>query len=409
MSGHSQKSPSRADRFHKCPGVLALLDILPACQRGQSSEAADRGTAAHALLERCLKNDEPAYTYLDGYYVVLDVDRKATILRKADAPAKANKFYVDADMADGVELAREYVVNRCGELRIKRTSLALEAKTNPLPDRDDTGGTADVTIDAWPECLEVIDYKNGRVTVEHEDNPQLLAYLLGQAKASSFDYSEYRISVVQPNAFHEEGRARSYAVSKERLLEFEKEHRAACEKCDEAALALKGAALDDWAKDWLSAGDHCKWCEAGICPARRELMQEQTLVSFDAEPVDMPVPDMHTALRVMRWAKQIKAHITAAEKYVENALLAGESVQGARLERKTTNRVWRGDMTSEGIVKALVTSGYLGEEESRWLYKDRALVTGPQAEKMIPVAKRKEFAAEFLTKPVGEFKAVIDE
>ena len=93
------------------------------------------------------------------------------------------------------------------KLAVERGELKLEARVNPLPERDDTGGTADVTIDIWPDLLEIADYKNGTgVYVPIENNWQTRSYLLGRAVVENpedlGEYNHYRHSIGQPRHHH---------------------------------------------------------------------------------------------------------------------------------------------------------------------------------------------------------------
>lgn len=394
MSGHAQKSPSKAERLHRCPGALALVDLLPKEQRGGSSAAADLGTAAHELLERCiLARAHPSAT------------PRGTVI-----PVNGAEFVVNDEMLRGVTIAYEYVEERLTDLGCGWDSVHAERRVNPLPGRDDAHGTADVTIDAWPVTLEVVDYKNGRGFVSHRGNRQLLAYLSGAAHASSYDYANYRITVVQPNAPNEDGYCRSFDVTEAELREFEASHRAACEAADAAIDDMHAATqpINVWAGKWLTAGEHCLYCEAAaICPARSALTQQQAGVDFANAPTEAEILNNEDAVNLLKWADQIKAHIRAAEQYLLNALVAGEPVSGVRLGRRRTFRAWRDDLTEAAIAESMVKAGFIGHNESAKLFKPAELITGPQAEKLVKKELRAKFSDAYLVKPLGEFKVEI--
>lgn len=416
MAGtHAQKSPSAAERYHNCAGSIALIASLPPEQKDSAGYAAQKGTAAHALLEWCLRDRTPPSTYRGRLIELVGHNEDAKLLGpRAKMPPKAKGrkvFEVDADMVEGVTTAYAYVIAKAGD-----ATITLEGRTNPLPERDDCHGTADVTIDGWPYSLEVVDYKNGRMVVNHIDNPQLLAYLLGRVHEFGWDYGSFSITVVQPNAFHECGAVRTYTVCSKTLKEFEAKHRAAVERADEALAAYALVATDEdlknWSDEYLKAGDHCTMCPAAaICPAFRAKLAAEAKADFDAFPItelyEAPdITDPERAAAVVKWAPLMKALIRQAEAYLYNSLAAGKKVEGFKLVRSKTNRVWRDDMTPAAIAKAMVKEGFLNGNEASQLWTEPSLVTGPQAEKLVDKDKRAEFADKFLTKPEGQPKVV---
>lgn len=410
---HTKRSPSQAKRFLSCAGALALCDSLPENQRNQTTVAALLGTAAHAIIERCLREGSHPEDYRDRIVLIVgDGDEGVSILRpNAKTPRADEKFFiVDSDIIDGAEMMTTYVRQRCKELGVKESELQLETRTNPLPERDDTSGTADVTIDAFPVLLEVVDYKNGYNVVEHEDNEQLLAYLLGKALEDDFAHEEYKITVVQPNAPHEEGRIRSFSATKEELLAFQKRYRAGIEKCEkaetefEAATGKKGDVnkLTEWEEKWLKAGDHCLFCDAqAVCPARRKLAEDQAQIDFADEPRELQFKQREADVaRILAWADQMDALIRAATNYAIRSLQSGHKVPGFKLVRGKSNRKWV-DRPADKIVETLIGEGFFKNSEREKLFTKPELLSGPQVEKLLPPKKRKDFSEIFLVKPEG--------
>lgn len=412
MAGtHAQKSPSGAERYHNCPGAIPLILTLPPEQRASAGRAAQLGTAAHGLLERCLGERTPPSSYKGRVIELIGEREDVSFLRKGAKLPKDKKrvaFVVDDEMVENVGIAYDYVLSIIeGEPTAK---VFLEGRTNPLPDRDDTHGTADVTIDNWPFLLHVVDYKNGRMLVEHEDNEQLLSYLLGRAQEFGWDYEEYRITIVQPNAFHAEGRVRSVTVTAEDLRAFEVKHRAAVERVDEAADVLRAVMAgeqptEDFVGTYLNAGPHCMMCNAmAICPAYRKKLMEEAKVDFADDPTEdfkFMISDPERAQSVLRWAPYMTALIRACNAYVMASMTTGKKVEGLKLVRGKSTRRWRDDMTPDQIAKALVKGGYLNSNEVAQLWTDPQLTTAPKAEKLIPADKRRKFNEEFITKPKG--------
>jgi hypothetical protein len=163
----------------------------------------------------------------------------------------------------------------------------------------------------------VVDYKNGYNVVEHEDNEQLCAYLLGKAIETGFSHELYRVTVVQPNAGHDEGRVRSFDMAAKELKAFQKTYRAGIERREEAEREFDDAeeqASAAWAERWLVAGDHCMFCDAqAVCPARIKLAQDQAAIDFADEPRELRFKQREEDVaRIMKWAPQLEALIRAA-------------------------------------------------------------------------------------------------
>lgn len=411
MTFHTKRSPSQAKRFLTCPGALAFCDALPDAHKNQSGIAAQMGTAAHGLVERCLKENSNPEDYRGRIIELIGEEESVNILRAgAKTPGRGKVFFeVDSDMIDGAEMMTTYVRRRCKELGVGREAVQTESRTNPLPDReeDDTSGTADVTIDAWPTVLEVVDYKNGYNVVEHEDNEQLMAYLLGKALESDFAHESYSVTVVQPNAPHEEGRVRSFDATKADLLAFQKRYRAGIERCEvaeaefEKVVPFVGPKFQLWAKGWLAAGDHCLFCDAqAVCPARAKLSQSHAKTDFAEEPRELTFePDYASAARILEWAPQMESLIKAANLFVQRGLEIGKTVTGWKLVRGRSTRHLREDMPEPKLVAAILKGRFVTSKAA--LYTTPKLLTGPAMEHLVPKAKRELFNKKFLVKPEG--------
>lgn len=409
MTGvHAKKSPSAAERFHNCAGAIPYTDHLRAggipLSKGPHVAAA-KGSAAHHLLELCLQEWLEPRNF-EGQFIAVNSEKAWMTEKRPRAPYV---FEIDAAMIEGVTAVYAYVHKRWEEMHVGK--IELEGRTNPLPDREDTAGTADVTIHAWPTLLELVEYKNGRFYVKLQDNKQLLAYLLGRAKEADFIYDEYAITVIQPNAPGSDaeggGRIRTLKVTPEDLLVFEVAHRTACERVDEAETALPVMPFEEWASVYLVAGDHCGLCEAAAsCPARQAWAREITNLDFDDQPCELvPLRDEITidrAAAVARWADQLRAYIAKCEEIVSRLLLKGQEIEGFEMRRKRAHRRWREDLPPEKIVEAMVNAGYISQSDAEKLYTKPELISGPQAEKLVPKDKRKRFSDSMLVKPAGQ-------
>lgn len=438
---HAKKGPSGAKRFHECAGSLARVNALPLSMRSGSGKAAQKGTAAHLLLETSLREGVEPVTF-KGRLILVAPDAlegeepEETVMLKAraklpkDPEERGRCFEVDDEMLLNVDTAWTYVSNRCEELGVPLSALQLETRTNPCPDRDDTWGTADITLDAWPTVLEVVDYKNGRITVEHKANPQLLSYLAGRAHDTGWDHERYLITVVQPNGRHEDGKVRTYEVSKEELLAFVEQHRTAAiaadiaadefYECDEEVSTPHGKA---WAEKWLKAGDHCTFCDARpVCAihlAWVENMARQSSVEDFADIIEktpeakLQCEAVEQAKTILRWQHILMPQFAAARRFLDEEAKAGRIPSAWKLVRGKSFGRWRPDDEGaipppEALAFNMFMDGFLTEEQylAGVLYAPRSAITGPQARALVPAKRRAEFNAQYLHTPPGALKLV---
>jgi hypothetical protein len=422
MPFHAKRSPSQSKRFLSCPGSIIVCATLPVEQQNPTNEAGLIGTCVHKIIEDSLRTGAEPETFRDRIIVLEGENHDAKILKRgAKAPKGADPwFIVDSAMIDGATVMVDYIYDRCFDLDLdtmSRKAIQLETRTNPLPERDDTSGTADVTLDAFPECLEVVDYKNGWNLVDHNDNDQLRSYLLGkvlEAIAKGRRYKRYKITIVQPNAPHDEGRIRSVEYTENELLEYQVTLREGIAR-NEVAENDKRAPKPDWeeldpkwAEKFLSPGEEtCFWCDARtVCPARIAMAKAQAIADFDdldgpATYVEERTPStISEAEKILAWAPAMQNLIAAATQWVQRSLEHGKPSTTHKLVRMKTNREWAEEFTPEQLAKNLRKSG-LANLEPGDLTTAPALKSGPQVEKLLKADKRKAFSELYLIKPQG--------
>ena len=424
MTKHANLPPSGSGRWVPCPGSIVMEEAIPAEHRKSSGVFAQLGTAAHGLLERCMSKDEEPSDYLGRIVELVGEDEDVSILKpKARAPKDGSGrvwFAVDEDMAEAVDTAVGYVRARLGELG---GDLGLEERVRVLVDRDDCFGTADVSVDAWPDVLEVADYKNGSgVAVEVEGNHQIRCYLLGKAEATSFSHDRYVGTVIQPRKAHSDGPVRSEELTRGELLEFRTTLAVAAVNVDEAReiLEIRGDARELYAKGYLVAGDQCRWCEAvQECPAALAKAAEVAGADFDEEPSEPLTVESDPDLlgRLLRWVPFIDGWVRAVEAHAQRVAEAGGHVDGHKMVHKGSKRRWRDEVTrldeaGESITVQLTPTMLLEimNDEFFVSYEDMTTlpgtITGPQAEKLVDKDRRAEFGALLLHKPDGPLTLV---
>lgn len=428
MTGHARLAASQTKQWSICPGSVAYLEAHPGL-RGGSGFYAQMGTCAHALVEKCLSDGSEPESYRDRLIEIIeDKDgNEGTSFLKAGAkmPTSTTRviFIVDTDMIEAVEHMVHYVRRRLVETG---GTLQLESHTVPLPDRDDTGGTADVTIDAWPVVLEVVDYKNGSgVFVPIEMNEQLLSYLLGkllEAGSAGMDYETLRYTICQPR--HQQAPSdgiMSAEISVADLLNWKLwlENAALAVDMARASVAFDNAGLDLLhERGFLSTGEdgkHCFFCDLqDQCPAARARVEELACTDFDDLPDtidELPGPNRLAVLLpwmpfLDKWAKTVVAN-------GERFLLTGGKIEGQKLVRKKSNRKWIdtrviGEEDGKEVTTEINEADIINELTQEFGLKKKdlltkpKLITGPQAEKLIKdSASRALFNKQLLFKPEG--------
>ncbi len=438
MAQHARLSASQTKWWATCAGSRAYIEANPGIE-GASNVLAKLGTSAHTLVERCLREGSEPKDYRDRLIEVLnpDEENEGTSILPAGASMPADPtrmvFEVNDDMVEAVEAMTGYVRRRCVELGlvadaawcgegrvlaervrdlVERGVVRLEARVVPLPDRDDTGGTADVIIDAWPEIIEAVDYKHGFVVfVPVARNEQLRSYLLGALReVAAEDYERAVYTICQPRHRNSPPDGiQTEETTPGELLDWADWLSGRAEEVDRARAVMleEGASLDTlYERGLLSTGEdgaHCKWCPmVSGCKAAHDTAQALAGTDFEDEPTAPPPPsDVEGLARIIPWVPFLDGFCKSVMAAGEALLLNGTKVPGQKLVRGRSNRHWRDDMTEEQVEIALLDDFGL-DAGSVLVRQEPKLLTGPQAEKLVPKADRKRFNDALLFKPKGK-------
>ena len=452
MGTHARLSASKTKEWGYAPGIIALHERFPL--HDPSGEAAQMGTCVHDLIERCLQKGEEPAEYLGRIAVIVNpgTDKEGVSItpagKKAPKAPDAVWFELDQELVDAATCMTDYVRNRLDAvLETKMTSseaieagaLYLEHRTNPLPKRDDTGGTADVTIAFIDEDfgeIELADYKNGTgVLVSVENNKQLLSYLLGRVLdllgRIDDDYT-YRMSICQPrHHLTPDDGIMSVVVTAQELREFEDWLNDAARRVDrgrEIVENLFKTANDVTLEDCINALDAEGLLEVKdfggdtiwdpylkMSPAIERQTQETAQMDFDDDPPDeIAVPELpeHIA-RLLRWAPTLEKQIKDARKKANQILMEGGTVPGYKLVRKQGNRQW-----NDTILETDKSVKEVAEEIAKKYGVDASkltnppgpttLRTGPQVLSIIPKARKADFEKDYISRPKGDLAMVDD-
>lgn len=243
---HARFSPSASERWLNCPGSVKLSEeVIKKYGPPPESKWAKEGTLAHEALEYILKNGERHILKSSG------VVREKYGTQTQVFVEKAAEEIFDRRRTVGGQLFSE-----------GRASLAFLHR--------DFWGSYDASIVEHWGCLEVIDYKHGAgIVVEVEGSTQCVSYLLAVAHQFDYDFEKFKVTIIQPRAFHRDGPVRSWEFDHATLLDFKERFR----------IGIKRA-LSEKAK--LHAGDHCRFCPAsGNCPEEKNAGLRAAQEEFD--------------------------------------------------------------------------------------------------------------------------------
>jgi hypothetical protein len=421
MAAHARLSSSQTKQWWNCPGSAAVLEAVPSL-KGESSPQAQLGTCAHALIENCLLTDTSPETYTGRIIQLVETEtggEEAKILKanaKTPKDATAIWFEVDDDMVDATTKFTDYVNKRMDEL--ESAELIVEGYTIPLPERDDTGGTADVTIDAWPDVLEVIDYKNGTgVFVPVEGNMQLRSYVLGRAHETGFSHDVYRYTICMPRHHQapEDG-IMTEEITRVELLKWRDELREKARKVDLAREILRNKTkegknlqeiIDDlYQRGLISIGEdgsHCTFCELKTrCTAIKSKMQELALIDFEDDPEEIEIGGENRFPIILPWVELIDDWVTKVKAEAKAKLLAGGKVEGYKVVRNASRRSYRPGLSPEEISTICAEEFDIPVEQH---FTEPELKRGPALEKLIKGKgsgqRKKEFSERVMIKNEG--------
>ena len=395
MTAHAKKSASGSKRWINCPGSLALIERLAEGMKGGSSTAADLGTCAHALGERCLLEGLTTSRGYKGYTIQYENGMDGEVWYDPGEAPKASGFYpVDDDMCSAVDLYLDTVWAMKAEMG-ETCEMFVEKRFSLEWLRPDMFGTSDCTLWQFMGLLRAIDYKHGQgVAVEVEDNTQGLYYALGLAHEVDWLFEEIEVVIVQPRCPHSDGSVRKWRITKAELEEFQVYIAAASDRVDEARDALDAVEspgdMEAWEQQYLKTGDHCQFCDKlATCPAAWNTAQTIAMADFADHPHGLEVPeigedpaDLERLASLLEWAKFLDGFVKAAKNLGQRRLEQGLSVPRHKLVRGKANRVWSVDAET---LRARLEAIGVGVED---MYGEPKLKSPAQIEKIGKEAKK---------------------
>lgn len=327
MGQHHRHSPSGAEAWFACPGMLNKSDGLP----DETSEFASEGTAMHTVRERCLKEGTDVSDLIGEWIEADDL-----------------RFEVTAEWAHwlqpGIDRIRE----------AKGFTWVVEHRTQMDPWIPGGFGTLD-TLGISKDLIVIDDFKGGRgIIVPAERNKQLMIYALGawmnyartRTKATRF-----LLRIDQPRVA---GGGDEWYVELDELLAFAEELEAAvkrtldpnaplnpgekqCQFC-RAARNLRCEALDAFVLDLL-----------GLVP--------EDLDSVLKEKPELIATDTMTPERrsyVLAHAKLISGWLSTIRSTALHDAIQGEEVPGFKAVATEGDRAWTSEQQAEEFFKGKI-------------------------------------------------------
>jgi hypothetical protein len=340
---HMELSPSHAERWWNCPGSVALCRTVP---KAPQSENAAEGTAAHEVLERCLKQYFIDKTFLNPYDMV---------------GLEVLGFEVDDEMADAVSFALDIVKM---ELHVGG-ELLVETNIEIVPGK--VGGTLDIAIIRPFQEIVVYDFKYGRgVIVQVMDNKQMILYLLGLAR--KYGCPKAKIGIIQPRV-QTGDQVSTWEVPEGYLEAFENELKRHIDMTQEKEALL-------------ISGTHCRWCAAkAVCPALRKDLGTAMMPVTNKDLVfpDAKTLTMDNIVRVLDYKERIEKWLDAVCAHAFEIAASGGDVPGYTLAPKRANRRWKDEK------EVMQKFADIGEK----LLKIK-VISPAQLEKMVPKERQEE-------------------
>jgi hypothetical protein len=311
---HAKLSPSSAHRWTKCTASPGYEVRFP----DVSSEAADEGTFAHGIAERCLREGRPSAASELG--------------TKSDC----GRFVVDAETASAID---EYLdVVRLYE-DIAGAPAQIEQRVTLT---QDIWGTADaLLLSRDGRDLYVIDYKHGAgVFVSAQRNEQLKTY--GAAALQTIGVAGRAVErvtlvICQPRCPADET-TRECTVLRDEMDAWAKE--------------LTAVAARTQINPTFVAGDHCKFCRGKAeCSALRQTSLTSAREAFDRTPIQPEALDDRRLGELLGAFSQVRDWMQAVEQHALRRAQSGKAVPGHKLVNKIGLRRWNEEPHAASVLR----------------------------------------------------------
>lgn len=392
-AAHAVYGGSSYKRWKNCPGSINLIRTAP---ERPSGAAAEKGSKAHALAEYCLRHD---------------IADARDVIKMDPQPRWEYAPWRDMDMAEAVNV----YLNVIASLRKAYPGARewIEVKIFPTDEySDECYGSMDFAL--YHEAsghLAVVDYKNGRMEVDPEENDQELFYgaaVVKDCDTRNKNLKTVELIIVQPNIPNAEvmETVKRWVTTPERLRRVPAE-------INESILRSKAADAPCIVGDW------CTFCPAeAVCTVNQASVLEKAQLDYadllDADfnifvkspPEQLSAEDL---ARLIVSVQSIKAWCDAVSELAFNRALSGQKIPGYKLVEKSGKRKWSGHPTMIGESLQLL----YGLDEDEVLPRKLATITDVETKLKAALLSPDAFkdaknyiSLEFMTKESSGLKLI---
>lgn len=192
---HSIYGPSSMKRIMLCPAAAGLIAKAPPTPEHPSAK---EGTLTHECLEALNRNTNGIYNVMEELGIAGHPFER--IKRAEKAYWQIQKI---REKFPGSEFHPE--------TRVDISHFTEEGTT----------GTVDAAIVEHFGTLTIVDYKNGVMPVEPEENVQGICYALGFANLHDYNFENVAITIIQPNSRVAKRTLTTWKVSMKKLRTWE--------------------------------------------------------------------------------------------------------------------------------------------------------------------------------------------
>jgi hypothetical protein len=315
---HAVYAPSAAHRWAMKDGCTASAEAIAHLGEQEEGEEAAKGTAAHDEIERCMIGEMDDPTWLD-----VDLDHPA---------------------AYGVALVLDY----CRKLPPGQFWIEQRVRLT-----DEIWGRCDVAH--WSpstRILTIVDYKNGYVGVDAEENEQLRIYAAASIYTHNLPVEWVRYVVVQPNDFRPVPRVKQWYEGAQSLFAFAQRVAAIPHLLPwEPGVGgqNESGVLDPSKYKRFVAGPQCTYCPLfGRCPASRDLLRDVSALVAGLMTPDQVSPAQRALF--IACAKPIADAFKNATKAWEKQALAGNATPGMKVVTALKHKAWSNPVAARDLV-----------------------------------------------------------
>lgn len=348
--GHAFLSPSSSHRWLNCTKSAMLESEF----ENKTSQAAEEGTAAHAMCEHKLKK------------ALHMRSKRPTSEYDSDEMQEHTDAYVDFVM-EQVDVAKQ---------SCKDPLVLIEQHVDFSAYVPDGYGTADCLI-VSDDKLHIIDFKYGLgVLVDAHENPQMKCYALGALAIydSLYDIKEVSMSIFQPRREN----VSTWTIPVEELTQWAEEVLK-----PKANMAINGEG------DYCP-GDWCTFCRAAVrCRARAEVKMKLAQEEFKLPPLltDEEIEEVLSVIPdLTKWANEIMAYAT------DSAINHGKEWSGFKVVEGRSVRRYTDEIA---VARAAVANGY------KDIYR-QSLITLTDMQKLMGKKQFDEILGDLIYKPPGK-------